>query len=208
MSIEAELRRRNQSGTLVPWTVNDDGTDPVADAAVLEALGEIRDHLAGGLDVSPIIATYAKAGRLFIGGHGRIVVNEPANVRALVSNPGGSGVVVALLRLAVFSSAVGYMNFHRDATTGLPALDGEASNALLVGGFTPLASYGADVDTDTALGGGVDLHTTVGLGAQTRTVLDLPPLLLPPGHTFGFNVPFSTGTDMAFSLYWAEEPLA
>lgn len=44
--MEAELRRRNASGALVPWAVNDDGTEPVADALARSLLAEVRDLLA------------------------------------------------------------------------------------------------------------------------------------------------------------------
>jgi hypothetical protein len=47
MAVEAELKRRNQAGALVDWSLNDDGTEPVQDAAVLAKLQEISTILSG-----------------------------------------------------------------------------------------------------------------------------------------------------------------
>ena len=42
MAIEAELQRRRASdGALIPWNLNDDGTDPVADEGVRSKLDEL-----------------------------------------------------------------------------------------------------------------------------------------------------------------------
>jgi hypothetical protein len=43
MSVEAELKRRNPSGDLVAWQVNDDGSDPVSDAEVRSRIGATTD---------------------------------------------------------------------------------------------------------------------------------------------------------------------
>lgn len=45
MAVEAELKRRNQAGALVDWTVNDDGTEPVADATVAAKLDALINQL-------------------------------------------------------------------------------------------------------------------------------------------------------------------
>ena len=45
--MEAELQRRNANGDLVPWAVNDDGSEPVADAVARSTLTAILDRLAG-----------------------------------------------------------------------------------------------------------------------------------------------------------------
>lgn len=40
--VDAVLLRQNLSGALIPWALNDDGTDPVADAATLAKLVQIK----------------------------------------------------------------------------------------------------------------------------------------------------------------------
>jgi YD repeat-containing protein len=49
MAIEAELKRKNASGELVAWQLNDDGTDPVADEVVRQHLENILETLSGAL---------------------------------------------------------------------------------------------------------------------------------------------------------------
>lgn len=51
MAVQAELLRKNPSGVLIPWLLNADGTDPVADAAALAKLETIRALLASVLSV-------------------------------------------------------------------------------------------------------------------------------------------------------------
>lgn len=56
--VAVELQRRNALGALVPWALNDDGTDPVADAiarqslaAILTTLADVLVALQGIIDV-------------------------------------------------------------------------------------------------------------------------------------------------------------
>lgn len=46
MTVEAELKRKNVTGNLVDWIVNDDGSEPVADAAARTKLDTIITALA------------------------------------------------------------------------------------------------------------------------------------------------------------------
>jgi hypothetical protein len=43
MPVEAELKRRGPNGALVPWKLNEDGTDPVADVEVRARIGQRSD---------------------------------------------------------------------------------------------------------------------------------------------------------------------
>jgi hypothetical protein len=45
VGVEAELVRRTPSGAILPWYLNEDGTEPVKDEAVLAKLDEIADLL-------------------------------------------------------------------------------------------------------------------------------------------------------------------
>lgn len=45
MAVEAELKRRNQAGALVDWTINDDGTEPSSDTTTHDLLTQVLDRL-------------------------------------------------------------------------------------------------------------------------------------------------------------------
>lgn len=55
MAIEAELKRRLADGSLASWLLNDDGTDPVADAGARLLLQAVSDRLAQTLSVGGIV---------------------------------------------------------------------------------------------------------------------------------------------------------
>jgi hypothetical protein len=93
-----------------------------------------------------------------------------------------------------------------DPEAGLPIVTPTVSNALLVGASASTAQIGFDIHTTVALAGGVDLGLVVGLPEGSRVAIDLPPLILPPGHSFGLEVPFSAEADFTASLYWIEVP--
>jgi hypothetical protein len=154
--------------------------------------------------VGDLMMVTAANGSLYIGGAGRITSNDATNVRGLLVNPSNSGKYVYVVRMAIFSSTLAYMNFRRDPTVGLPAVTAITSNAML-GDVPPSQAYiGFDANLTVQLGGGTDLHNTVGMAAGVRTAFDLPPLILPPGHAWGFNVPYSQPADFTCSLYWVE----
>lgn len=86
MGVEAELVRRTPSGAVVPWYVNEDGSDPVRDAAVLDKLDELIDVVRGpkrllwfqpdslavwiiphGMGFFPNVTTVDSTGRVVVG---------------------------------------------------------------------------------------------------------------------------------------------
>ena len=57
MPTTVELQRRRASDqVLIAWNLNDDGTDPVLDAAVLAKLELVRAILAGTVNISGMVA--------------------------------------------------------------------------------------------------------------------------------------------------------
>lgn len=144
--------------------------------------------------------------RLFLGGSGKLTLTVAGNIRGLFANPTGSGRKVHLVRLAALTTVTAFLDLRRNPTTGLPTASRAPFNAVL-GGPTGQATLVADTDTTTALGGGTLLSTTLGLPANSRTSIDLPPLVLAPGQSLGLNINLASGADAVFSLYWIEEDL-
>jgi len=215
MPVEARLKREDEDGNVVPYVVTEDPevdnptgyADPVVDfgaRARLETLTEAFDGNSVIGYVGDITMVTAASGAMYIGGAGRIVLPDAGNVRGLLINPADSTRLIYITRMALHSSTAGYCHFRRDPTGGLPATAATVSNALLANVPPSLGRIGYDYDLSQPLAGGVDLGTVVGLTANVRVVLDLPPLILPPGHSWGFNVPYSQGADFACSIYWVE----
>lgn len=214
MPVNAELRRKNGQGDLVDYVLVDDPentetalADPSIDYGTRARLTELVNQLDGHHTlgyVGDLMMVTAAAGQLYIGGAGRLTFAEAVNVRGLLVNPSNSGKLVYIVRIALFSSALAYAGFRSDPTVGLPTVNSTQSNALLGGAPLSAARVGFDFDLTAPLSGGLDLRNTVGMAAGVRTAFDLPPLILPPGHSFGFNVPYSSGSDFTCSIYWVE----
>jgi len=163
------------------------------------------DHAIGY--VGDLMMVTAAAGELYIGGAGRLVLTEAGNTRGLLANPADSGKLCYIVRISFFSSALGFAHFRVNPTTGRPAIASTTSNALLQAVPPSAMQVGFDTHITTQLGGGTLLGNVVGLAAGVRTSLDLPPLILPPGNSWGFNVPYSTPADFVCSIYWVERDL-
>jgi hypothetical protein len=72
MAIEAELKRKNASGELVAWQLNDDGTDPVRDDAVKAAVQAAQPRRLVDPQGNPI----SSANRLPVDIGGQIAIEE------------------------------------------------------------------------------------------------------------------------------------
>lgn len=177
--------------------------DLALDASVQELVGKLDGHHTLGY-VGDILMVTAGMGQLYIGGAGRMTSAEATNIRGLIANPSDSTKIVYIVRMALFSSALAYMHFWRDPTVGLPVVAPTVSNAYLGDVAPSEARIGFDASLTTPLSGGVDLRNTVGMAAGVRTAFDLPPLILPPGHSWGFSVPYSNPSDFTCSIYWVE----
>lgn len=157
--------------------------------------------------------------KIRLAGSGRVSLSLSGNLRCLVSNSrftddgSTNGKSVALMRVAVFTTAVGWGSVIMNPGSGAPGLAARRTklSALIAGqqgvvGSVPTLEDPMDIRVDTnttvPLGGGVDTGIVFGLPAGARTTLDLPPLILGPGQAIGINVPFAGAADVSLSIYW------
>lgn len=143
--------------------------------------------------------------RFFIAGTGALVLAAAGNDRATLTNPTGSGVNVFVARMSIFSNVAGEAALLVNPTAGLPAGSRPQLNAV-VGAAGGKAVVAADSDATVALSGGTDTGVLIPFPANTRTQIDLPPLILAPGVTLGLNVPIAAASSRTtMSIYWFEE---
>lgn len=149
-------------------------------------------------------ATAIARERYFVAGSGRLTLGVAGNIRCLLSNPAGSEREMWIERLVVTATVTGWAQVRRSPTTGLPATLRTSHNAVLDGAPATCTMH-ADTDATTAIGGGTLLSDTPGIPANTRVSIEMPPLVLRPGVTLGFNVPIGGAGDASLSAYWFEE---
>lgn len=144
-------------------------------------------------------------GRAYIIGSGRIVLTVAGNVRALVTNPTGSGRNVTVVGLTGFATGTGWANVYLNPTAGLPATAVRPFLGLHPAGDTPITQMRVDTDAAVALSGGTDTGVVIALpGGVPREIKPIGKTLV-PGQSLGLNVPFAASADVAFSLFLVEE---
>lgn len=142
----------------------------------------------------------------FTSGTGPLVLTAAGNIRATISNPTGSGVNVSIFRLVWFADAKGEASLFVNPTVGLPATAVRPRLNAIAGAAGGVGEVKADTNATTALSGGVDTGVLIGLGANVREAIDLPPIVLTPGVTMGINVPISATTSRSMlTVLWFEE---
>lgn len=145
-------------------------------------------------------------GKQLTSGTGPLVLSLAGNIRATISNPVGSGVNVSVFRLVWFANAMGEASLFLNPTAGLPATAVRPRLNAIAGTAGGVGEVKADTSTTTSLSGGTDTGVIIGLGANNREVVDLPPIILTPGVTLGINVPISaTSSRSLLSVLWFEE---
>ncbi len=146
-------------------------------------------------------------GRFYLAGTGRMALTVAGNIRAVIQNPATSGRNVRLVRIAGLATGTAWADLLLNPTAGVPATAARpVLNAIAGGGVAPVATIRADTDATVALSGGAT-GLTVGVPANQRFALDLPPLVLAPGVTLGINAAFAGAADLALSVYWYEDPV-
>jgi hypothetical protein len=159
------------------------------------------------LPVTSLFAEMVGQGRFFLASTGKLALAAAGNARATFANPAGSGRNIYLARIASLASAgPAWATVLINPTAGLPATAARRHlNALVSGADTQgVGVMKADVNLTTPLSGGTDTGVVIGIPAGSRVALDLPPFVLLPGQTLGFNLPFTGAADAVMSLYWAE----
>lgn len=145
-------------------------------------------------------------GQQFTAGTGPLVLTVAGNIRATITNPTGSGKNVSIFRLVWFANAMGEANLFINPTVGLPATAARPRLNAIAGLGGGVGEVRADTDATTALSGGTSTGVVVGLGANTREAIDLPPIVLTPGNTLGISVPISaTSSRSLLTVLWFEE---
>lgn len=145
-------------------------------------------------------------GKQFTSGTGPLTLTAAGNLRATISNPTGSGVNVSIFRLVWFANAMGEATLLLNPTAGIPATAVRPRLNAVAGTSGGVGEVRADTNATTALSGGTDTGVILGLGANTREVVDLPPIVLTPGVTLGINVPISATTSRSLlTVLWFEE---
>lgn len=145
-------------------------------------------------------------GKQFTSGTGPLALAAAGNIRATIANPTGSGVNVSIFRLVWFANAMGEASLFLNPTAGVPATAIRPRLNAIAGTAGGLGQVRADTNATTALSGGTDTGVIIGLGANVREVVDLPPVILTPGMTLGINVPISATTSRSIlSVLWFEE---
>lgn len=155
--------------------------------------------------ITPSVARDVATGVLFVAGTGRLTIAAAGNYRLTFGNPAGSGKNLSIIRLALMPTVTSFTDFRLNPNAGLPATAARKNNPGILGSnFTSVAVVKADTSTLTALSGGTDMEVTLGLPANQRTSIDLPPLIVPPGVTLGMNIAVTAASDLAASIYWKE----
>jgi hypothetical protein len=151
-------------------------------------------------------ATEALAsGRMYFGGSGKMSLAVAGNLRAVLQNPADSGRVMYVARMVVTTTAMGWADLFVNPTVGVPtSTPRPVTNAIIGQNTSPKGVIRADTDTTTALGGGWNTGVSIGSPGGQRTNLDLPPFVLAPGVTLGFNNAFAGAADVSMSVFWWE----
>lgn len=189
----------------------------LSDLALESTLAGIRaeqhrrtDPLPAGANnigfTSPSASQKVGQGKFFLAGSGRLTLSVAGNIRALFSNPVGSGKTISIVRMAGFTTQTGYASILLNPTAGLPeGTPRPALNGVAGGGVPRVGVLLVDTNATTPMSGGVDTGIVLGMPGGARTSIDLPPIVLAAGVSLGINVPFAGAADATLSIYWIED---
>lgn len=171
---------------------NPDGTPFTLDVAGMEKAQALRA---------------AEQAKVYFAGSGRLTLSVAGNIRGALANPAGSTDNIHVLRMSGLGTAVGWATLLYNPTTGLPATAARRVNNNILSMAGDNSVLKVDTDTTTALGGGTDLGTVIGVPAGRRFEINFAiPIVIPPGASLGVGIPFTGAADAAFSLYWYRTP--
>ncbi len=148
--------------------------------------------------------------RFFFAGSGKWSLAAAGDLKASIQNPSNSGRNVFIDRIAALATGTAWAGFFINPTAGVPTTTPRRANNAVIGAPNGLAviriesRLSTDIGT-SPLGGGTDTGLTLGIPANQRVSLELPPLVLAPGVVLGLNIPFAGAADASMSLYWWEE---
>lgn len=156
--------------------------------------------------LSSVPGSKVGVGKFFIASSGRMTLAAAGNLRAIIQNPAGSGKTVNVARMAAFATATGYATIYLNPTIGVPTVAPRPYlNAVAGGGLPALATLRVDTDLTVPLSGGTNTGLVIGVPANARSTLDLPPIVLAAGVSMGLSIPFAGAADATLSIYWWED---
>lgn len=149
----------------------------------------------------------AEQAKVYFAGSGRLSLSVAGNIRGTLTNPAGATTNVHVLRMSGLGTSVSWANLLLNPTAGLPASAARRVNNNILSMAGDASVLKVDTDTTTALSGGTDLGTTLGVPGGRRFQIDFNiPIVLGPGASLGVAIPFTGAADAAFSLYWYRTP--
>lgn len=160
-------------------------------------------------NVDTLAMSFAQAGKSYMLSTGRVVSpNGLGNWRGVIKNPATHTRNLAIYRLDIMVNLdLTYIALSLNPTLNAPILNPRvAYNVNLESAITRPVTLNFDFDTTNILplAGGfpTEIVFPVIKGAQSST--ELPPLIVPPGVTLGFNVPYKNVNEGALNVYWWE----
>jgi hypothetical protein len=129
------------------------------------------------------------------------------SLRALISNPAGSGKIGLIYQLDIFATAPGCSaQLFIDPVSNLPTTVRPSMNANVDGNNTgSVLVFKADNGSAMAAGTtGTDTKIYIPLGTSFRESIELPPFIIRPGHALGINIPVLVAASVAVNARWME----
>lgn len=146
-------------------------------------------------------------GRVFGAGSGKLTLSAAGHVRSLLENPAGSGKLLNVFSLVAFTTGNAFGQLMVNPSTGLPTVAKTINNQRMLHPRVSVATLKVDTDLTVPLAGGTDTGQILGIGANSRQDVRLPPMVVPPGISVGINVPFAGAAEASLNVYWWEEPV-
>lgn len=171
---------------------------------------EVFREMAASLHRSTTIQELVADGRFYIVTSNQMSVSGTgdSHVRALVSNPVGSGVNVLIFAIVVASDVSGNTfragELRLNPDTNLPATQFTPVNQILGHSRVALGEFFADAGGDHVTGGQLLDAALAAHGG--RTVIELPGTVVSPGVSVGYSVGLGLleSSDALLAVYFGE----
>lgn len=148
-------------------------------------------------------AVYVNSGNVWSAGTGIQTLTSGNNLRVLFENPSGNTKSVTVSLFRGLADGPVFIDIFTNPTTGLPTTVKTIHPGVPTAfTYTGVVTFKADI-SGTALSGGTQMSTPIGLGsgAETQLVGSFP---IPVNTTVGFNFTATGNTKMYFVLVWIE----
>ena len=147
------------------------------------------------------------AARSYMSGTGVQTAALASNLRAILTNPAGSGKYLYVYGFTAQSTVAATLTLRINPTTGVPTTARTPTNKL-IGGPAASATMFADLSTTTPLGGGSLSSSELMLPPNNPRIVELDhPLRIGAGVTLGIAVPLSAAGSVNVNVSWWEDPV-